>query len=200
MKPKLQFWYEFASTYSFLAALRIEELAKAADVEVLWKPFLLGPVFRKYGLSTSPFILNDDKNAYMRADIGRIADDRGLKFQVPESFPVNALLAARVALSGADKSWGPAFTRAVYIAEFSDGLDISNQDIISNLLVKLELDPQEVFAKAFEQSNKDALKTQTNDAMDLGLFGAPFFVTEKGTQFWGDDRLEQALTYATKGR
>jgi 2-hydroxychromene-2-carboxylate isomerase len=65
MVPTVEFWFEFASTYSYVAAGRIEHLSGAAGVEVAWRPFLLGPIFQKQGWSDSPFNLYPAKGAYM---------------------------------------------------------------------------------------------------------------------------------------
>ena len=102
---KLEFWYEFASTYSYLSAMRIEALATAAGVAVEWKPFLLGPIFKAQGWDTSPFNLYPAKGRYMVRDLQRLAAGRGLRFALPAPFPQNSLAAARLALVGGDEGW-----------------------------------------------------------------------------------------------
>ncbi len=98
--PRLEFWYDFASTYSYLSAMRIETLSEAAGVTVAWKPFLLGPIFAAQGWTTSPFNLYPAKGRNMVRDIERIAASRGLRFALPAKFPQNSLMAARLALVG----------------------------------------------------------------------------------------------------
>ena len=80
---QLTFWFEFASTYSYLSAMRIEDMAEKAGVELVWKPFLLGPIFKSQGWNTSPFNLYPAKGNYMVRDIERIAQGRGIPFRRP---------------------------------------------------------------------------------------------------------------------
>jgi 2-hydroxychromene-2-carboxylate isomerase len=193
--PTLEFWYDFGSTYSFLSALRIEDLAGRAGVTIAWKPFLLGPIFEAQGWTTSPFNLYPAKGRYMVRDMERICDARGHPFRLPTPFPQNSLLAARLALAGVEEGWAPPFTRAVYMAEFCHGASISEKTDLAPILQGLHLDPVQVFAVIEEKPLKDRLRRQTTEAQQRGIFGAPTFLTPNGEPFWGDDRLEQAIAW-----
>ncbi|MGB8755743.1 MAG: DsbA family protein, partial [Pseudolabrys sp.] len=120
-KPTLDFWFEFASTYSYPAAMRISPLAEAAGVAVRWRPFMLGPIFKEQGWTTSPFNLFPAKGRNMWRDLERTCGTIGLPFVRPTTFPQNALLAARVALVGLAGAWGEDYCRAIYRAEFAEG-------------------------------------------------------------------------------
>lgn len=194
--PRLEFWYEFASNYSYLSVMRISGLAKQAGVEVTWRPFLLGPIFKSQGWDTSPFNLYPVKGRYMIRDMQRLAESRGLPFVMPPTFPANGLKAARLALIGADEGWIEPFTRAVFEAEFGRGEDIAQPAVIEKALSGLGLDSASLLARAEEPEIKQRLKDQTAEAASRGIFGAPSFITEDGELFWGDDRLEQALAWA----
>jgi 2-hydroxychromene-2-carboxylate isomerase len=193
--PQMEFWYEFASTYSYLSAMRIEALAAAAGVAILWKPFLLGPIFHAQGWGTSPFNIYPAKGKHMVRDMERLTAARGLPFRLPAPFPQNSLHAARLALIGHAEGWGIAFTRAVYQAEFAGGADIGDRRVLRQLLAALGIDADAAFARSETPENKQRLRQQTEDAQELGIFGAPSFLA-KGDLFWGDDRLEQALATA----
>jgi 2-hydroxychromene-2-carboxylate isomerase len=195
-RPIFEFWYEFASTYSYLAVMRIEQLAAEAGVELVWRPFLLGPVFKAQGWETSPFKLFPDKGRYMWRDLEREAARLGLPFYRPKSFPQNGLLAARIAILGTETGWTPLFTKAVYMAEFGEGRDISDRDVLSGILSGLGLDPEEIIAEAQSETNKTRLHRLSEEAQSRGIFGAPTFFAEDGEMFWGNDRLEQALDWA----
>ena len=197
-RPVVEFWFEFASTYSWLSVMRIEEVAEAAGVEVAWRPFLLGPVFLALGWNDSPFNIYPPKGRYMWRDLERLAHKYGLPFRKPSVFPRSGLLAARVALIGVEESWVAPFARAVMTANFVDDRDIADPAVIGGILAALELPADDVLARAQREDTKAALKAQTERAVELGLFGAPNFRVD-GELFWGNDRLDDAIAWARAG-
>src|SRR5262245_23449779 len=120
----LECWFEFASTYSYLAIPRVEAVAKAAGVTVAWRPFLLGPIFAAQGWNDSPFNIYEAKGRYMWRDLERRAARYGLPFRRPSRFPRNGLHAARVALVADGEGWCNAFAPAVYRANFAEDREI----------------------------------------------------------------------------
>ena len=200
--PMIEFWYDFASTYSYLSAMRIEQLAEGHGVTVDWKPFLLGPIFQSQGWSTSPFNLYPAKGRYMWRDMERLAAERGLAFRMPEPFPQNSLSASRVALVAADAGWLAPFTRAIFVRQFADGADIGASATIDAVIEELRpvhrLESAQIVARSVATSCKDRLRAQSAEAARLGLFGAPTFRTADGELFWGDDRLDQAVAWARR--
>lgn len=193
----LEFWFEFASTYSYPAAMRVERVARAAGVELLWRPFLLGPIFNSQGWNDSPFNIYPVKGRYMWRDMERICARDGIALKRPTQFPRNGLLAARVALLGAAEPWGAAFVRGVYAANFADDLDISSPAVVTRVLESLGLEATPLLERAQGVENKDALRKQCERAVGLGLFGAPSFTVGEEL-FWGNDRLEDAIAYAVR--
>jgi 2-hydroxychromene-2-carboxylate isomerase len=194
----LDFWLEYASTYSYVAAERIGALARAAGVSVRWCPFLLGPIFQSQGWNTSPFNIYPGKGRYMWRDMERLCQSHGLPLKRLEVFPQKSILAARVALIGFDAGWGGAFSRAVYRAEFGEGKNIGDNAVIADILGKIGHDAPRVLEQAQTVENKARLRSKTEEAQRLGIFGAPSFVTADGELFWGNDRLEAALAWACK--
>lgn len=196
--PKLDFWFDPASTYSYLSAMRIEALS--AGVEVNWRPFLLGPIFKAQGWDNSPFRLYPAKGRHMWRDMEREAKALGIPLAVPDEtamagFPRNSLLAARTALVALDEPWGRDFVREVYKAEFGDWKDIADPSVIGGILQSLGQDARQVLERAQSDENKARLRANTEEAAALGIFGAPSF-TIGHELFWGNDRLEQALAFA----
>lgn len=142
----MTFFFEFASTYSYPAAMRIESQASARGVGVDFRPFLLGPIFRAQGWNDSPFNLYPARGRYMWRDLARVCDAQGLALRRPSVFPRNGLLAARAACAAAfdddgrlratPAPWLPAFVRAVYRANFEDDLDIASADVVRACLAR----------------------------------------------------------------
>lgn len=194
-KPVLTFWYEFASTYSYPAAMRIEDVAETADVTVRWQPFLLGPIFARHGMTTSPFNLNAEKGTYMWRDMARICEGQRLAVRRPDPFPQNGLLAARVALALPDDGARGNFSKQVYLAEFARGLQIDDAGLLKSVLADLGEDAEGVLAAASSDQIKSLLREAVAQAQLLGIFGAPTFITPDGELFWGNDRLDDALIW-----
>ncbi|HVZ99332.1 MAG TPA: 2-hydroxychromene-2-carboxylate isomerase [Caulobacterales bacterium] len=196
MTATVQFWFEFASTYSYPAALRIEREAQARGVIVEWRPFLLGPVFAAQGMKDSPFNIYPTRGKYMLRDLERICAELDLPFKLPHPFPQNSLLAARVAtaLEGAPRV---RFAQAVYALEFGEGRAISDPLNVAEALRRAGLDTA-LIERAQDDDVKAALRAATDEAMAAGVFGAPSLATEDGELFWGNDRLEAALAWALK--
>ncbi|NNE24531.1 MAG: 2-hydroxychromene-2-carboxylate isomerase [Rhizobiales bacterium] len=194
--PALQFWFDFASTYSYLSAMRIDKLAGKAGVDVSWKPFLLGPIFADNGWDTSPFNLFPARGRYMWRDMERITKERGVPLNRPETFPQFTLTAARTGVAAAGEPWLPGFCRALFEAEYGRGEDITCDDATARALERSGTEPQEWLDKARQPGTKQALKDRVDEARSLGIFGAPTFITSDGELFWGDDRLEAAIAWA----
>lgn len=192
MKPKIQFWYEFASTYSYLSMMRIEQLAQAHNYTLEWKPFLLGPILHAQGLNDSPFNIYPIKGDYMWKDIERQCSKLKLQFTRPDIFPQNGLLAARIAVIGSKHDWCAEFSKAVYLDNFAYMKDISSTNNLSTILKTLKLDAEAIIAEANNTDTKHVLREHTDEAVRLGIFGAPSFIVN-GELYWGNDRLEDAL-------
>lgn len=194
MRPQLQFWFDFASTYSFLTAMRIERLAAEAEVGLEWRPFMLGVVLRERGWQGNPADTFPAKGAYMWRDIERRALLRGHGFRKPSVFPRNPVLANRVAQVAAEEGWCGGFMRRAYAANFIEDREIGEPEVIAQLVAACDRDPAIVLERAQSQPVRDALRRNTEAALAKGLFGAPSFVVGEEL-FWGDDRLEDALAW-----
>ena len=194
-KPTIACWFEFASTYSYLAIHRAGEIAAAHGVAVQWKPFLLGPLFNSVGWNDSPFNLYPAKGSYMWRDMERLCEKHGLPLRRPSRFPRSGLLAARITCGRMDEPWALAFARSVYHANFVEDRDIADRTVVAELLREAGQDAASTLAQADSAASKARLRQQTEEARALGIFGAPTFVAA-GELFWGNDRLDDAIQWS----
>jgi 2-hydroxychromene-2-carboxylate isomerase len=134
----------------------------------------------------------------MWRDLTRICEGEGLPLKLPPVlFPQNGLKAARLALVGESEGWTPPFTRAVFMANYAEQRDISDDETLRAILAELGVDAEAALAEANALPVKDRLKQQTEEAAKRGIFGAPSF-TIGDELFWGNDRLEVALEWAKR--
>ncbi len=199
-KPVVDFWFEFASTYSYPACMRISELADKAGVFIRYRPFLLGPIFKAHGWTTSPFNLYEAKGRYMWRDLQRLCAELSIPLVKPDPFPQNSVLAARVAIAGSREAWLERFCREVFTTQFAEGRRIDEPAVIEDILAKVGAPARDVLEQAGSDAVKLKLRSETETAGALGIFGAPTFVTQDGELFWGNDRLETALAWAKTHR
>ncbi|QBF32234.1 hypothetical protein CFI11_13535 [Thalassococcus sp. S3] len=190
----MEFWFEFASTYSYLSVMRIEKAAEQAGVDVAWKPLMLGPIFGAQGWTDSPFNIYPAKGRFMWRDMERRAQALGLPFRQPPGFPQHTVMAARVAYLALQQNGGRDFVRALYHAQFADGQNVAEPEVVGAALNEAGL-PVRLIDEAQAPEVKAALRAQVDDAQQKGIFGAPSFVVGEEL-FWGDDQLEMALEWA----
>ncbi len=193
----LQVWFDFASTYSYPAIMRIGELIQKNNIHLEWRPFLLGPFFQSQGWNDSPFNIYLAKGKYMWRDLERVCELYQLPLKKPSQFPRNGVLAARIACVNQSESWSAEFIKKVFKANFVQDLDISQKEVINEILKSLNQPASEIIEKSLSKENKNKLREQTEEAVKLGVFGAPTFVVEEEL-FWGNDRLEMAIKYYNK--
>lgn len=195
-KKPFIFWFEFASTYSFISAMVIEEKAKQYNIPIQWQPFLLGPIFKQQGWSTSPFNIYTAKGNYMWHDMKRLCQKYEIDYQKPTNFPRNGLLAARISclLEGKAKI---DFIKKIFQLNFEQDKDISDIEILGKAIKEIGYISEDIIDKAQTSSVKEILKNNTDQAIELGIFGAPTF-TIGNELFWGQDRLGDAFDYYQK--
>jgi 2-hydroxychromene-2-carboxylate isomerase len=193
----IEFWFDFASTYSYPSAMRIEEAAARYGCGVDWRPFLLGPIFKQHGWEDSPFNVYPVKGRYMWRDLERLCAASQIPFRRPSAFPRRSLLATRIACAGEGEGWLPKFVRRVYTANFAEDLDISEPGVLLGCLSGIVEDPAVILSAARGRDAKPRVRHNTERAIQLGIFGAPTFLVGEEL-FWGNDRLEAALEWSRK--
>lgn len=176
--------------------MRIEDAAARIGVEVEWRAFLLGPIFRQQAWTDSPFNPFPAKGRYTWQELQRQCRKHGLPLRMPSAFVRNGLLAARIACAHADGPWLPAFACAVYRANFVHDEDIASEAVIAVCLAHAGQDAESILPGARLPAVKQALIARPEHAIRHGLFGAPSFRVGEEL-FRGDDRLADALAACT---
>jgi len=186
MERSIEFFWDAASPYTYLASTQIEALAQRAGVAVVWKPFLLGKVFEATGNKMPAAIPAKGKHLFQ--DVQRWAQHYGVPVGFPKVFPVNSVAALRCAIAAAAQGKGAGYAKAVMKAYWADGQDISLPAALAAAAAAVGLDGAALLAQTQDPAVKDALRANTEEAVRRGAFGAPtFFVGDD--MFWGNDRL-----------
>lgn len=194
---EIDFWYSIGSTYSYLTVMRLPEWARERDLSVSWRPFDVRAIM--ISQQNVPFKGKPVKTAYMWRDIARRAQKYGLRPSLPAPYPISDLeLANRVALLGHRQGWGVAYAREAYRLWFEMGQEAGGEPNMSEALFRAGQEPMSVIEQARADEIGAALTHETETAVALGIFGSPSFVV-RDEVFWGDDRLEDAFSWARLG-
>lgn len=197
MSKKVEFFWDVASPYTYLASTQLEDLGRRTGAEIVYRPFLLGGVFKATG-NAAPALVQA-KGMYMAKDLARWRRhyDVPMKMPVQEvTFPIVSVLPMRVATAADSKGQGKAFCHAVMRAYWEQAKDVSEQGVLREVIAEVGLDPDAVLEAATSPEVKDRLREISDEAVSRGAFGAPtFFVGD--AMYFGNDRmhfLERALT------
>jgi 2-hydroxychromene-2-carboxylate isomerase len=178
--------------------MRLAELERATGIRFQWRPFHLLVILQD--MKHVPFADKPTKSAYMWRDIERRAAMYGLPASLPAPYPAQqSIMANLVAVVGMRQGWGIDFVQAAYRRWFQLGQETGSEPNVSESLRDIGQDPQAVLALANAADTKAALMAETAVAKDLGIFGSPTFAVDREL-FWGDDRLEDAISWRREGR
>ena len=187
MTKEIDFYFDFISPYTYLAHKKIQFLSK--DIKINYKPILLGGLHNLEGITPPAFIKS--KLKYMINDCNLIAKKNNFDFTWNSKFPLNSLYVMRGYLC-INSDIRNLYISIIFQAYWKDNLDISNEQILSDLLKKCEIDVINFFQTIKDEKIKDELKNVTREAHDKGVFGAPTFIINNKI-FWGQDRLDYVL-------
>lgn len=190
MPGPIAFYFDFASPYGFIAAMDIDALARRVNRSVLWRPFLISAVYKKYGQSP---LEHPAKRAYVNdIDAPRTARARGLTLTRPEGWPQHSLPPSRIFywIETTDPQAAAAFAKAAYEACWLQGKSTADAEAATAVAVSMGFERSTVIAGMQAQETKDRLMRESDAAVERGVFGSPFFIAD-GEHFWGCDRLDQ---------
>jgi 2-hydroxychromene-2-carboxylate isomerase len=195
MAATLEFFFFYGSIHSYLSVMRIAKLASNAGVAVAWRPFNLREILIEQ--NNTAFTRNEVKMDYFWHDVERRAARHGIPFAGRAPYPADPdLLALRVGLVAAQEDWCDAYSRATFHAWFIGQRAPGAAVHVEQVLAELDR-PASIIARAKGEEGDRLIKVATDDARRLGIFGAPTFAIGQEI-FWGDDRLEEALSFACR--
>ena len=199
MTQPLEFYFDFSSPYGYFAASRIDAMAARHGRSTVWRPILLGAIFKITG--QQPLTRIPMKSSYALHDLMRSARWFGLPFRMPGKFPVPSIAPCRAYywLQDRDPAAAKTLAQALYRAYFVEDRDISSPEVTANVAAKLGHDKAAVLQAVNDPAVKERLKAEVDAAIERGVFGSPYIVVD-GEPFWGSDRLDQIEQWLAKGK
>ncbi len=198
MSAPIEFYFDFSSPYGYLASECIDDMADRHDRDVIWRPFLMGVAMKVTG--SSPVVNRPMLGEYSRRDMVRSARRHKVPFQFPDPFPIATVAACRAVywMERTDADGARPLAKALYRAYFADGRNISEAEVVADVAAESGADRAALLAGVQEPAIKDRLKEVTNDAIERGIFGSPFFIVD-GEPFWGHDRMDEVDRWLETG-
>ncbi|HEY4118233.1 MAG TPA: 2-hydroxychromene-2-carboxylate isomerase [Byssovorax sp.] len=185
---RLDFFFDFSSPFAYLASTAVEGIARRTAARLVYRPFLLGALFKKIGTPDVPlFSMPEAKRRYAMRDIARWADVRAVPLVFPSRFPVNTVKPLRMVLAA------PDLVRPQLVAEFFRAIWVEDRDVgldaeLAGIAERAGADADALLEAARGEAMRAALRVATDEAEAAGVCGAPCFAVD-GMTFWGQDRL-----------
>jgi 2-hydroxychromene-2-carboxylate isomerase len=183
----LDFWFDYSCPYAYLAATQVEALAARTGAALRYRPMLLGGVFAANGTPQKLFAtLSAAKAAHNARDLDRWADLFGVTLRMPAGHPFRTVEALRATVAcGVD----PRVVRSLYDGYWVEGRPPSDEPALREALSAAGHDVAGILAAIALPAAKDDLRRRTDEAIALGIFGAPAFVVDGARLYWGQDRM-----------
>lgn len=184
---RLEFFFDFGSPTTYLAHTQMPALAKRTGAEIAYRPMLLGGVFKATGNQSPAFIAA--KSKWMDGDLKAFAKRYGVPYTRNPWFPVNTMMLMRGAIAMQKENRLASYADAIFHAMWVEPQNMNDPQVVGDVIAKAGFEPKALLAAIEEQSVKDALRANTEEAVSRGAFGAPtFFVGD--SMFFGQDRLD----------
>lgn len=198
MSTPIDFYFEFASPYGYLASTQLDALGARHGREVAWHPIMLGAAFRETG--ARPLVQTPLKGPYLLHDVPRFARLLGVPFSAPPVMPANSLAASRACLwlQDDDPALAEDLAKAIFQAHWGEGRDIGAPEQVAEIAAPLGIAPAALLAAIADPMIKERLKQATAAAIERGVFGSPFVFVD-GEPFWGADRLPHIEAWLAQG-
>ena len=194
---KIDFYFSIGSTYTYLSVTRILDVEKKHQVKFNWKPFSVRAIMKE--MNNIPFPKEKmNKVNYMWRDIERRAEGYGFSAKTPVPYPLTEFdLANKIAILGLNEGWGIDYVRLTYKRWFQEGKEPATEPNISEICNELKIDKERVILNANSSDIENQYLKNTESARENKVFGSPTFIVNSEI-FWGDDRMEDAITWSKK--
>ena len=198
MSDPIEFYFDFSSPYGYLAGECIDAIVARHGRDVTWRPYLMGVAMKVTG--SSPVVNRPMMGAYSRRDMQRSARRLQVPFRFPEPFPIATIAACRAVywMERANADGAKPLAKALYRAYFVDGRNISEPDVVADVAAGTGTDRDALLTGIQEPEIKERLKEVTNNAIERGIFGSPFFMVDE-EPFWGHDRMDEVDRWLETG-
>ena len=193
----IDFYFSIGSTYTYLSVTRILDVEKKHQVKFNWKPFSVRAIMKE--MNNIPFPKEKmNKVNYMWRDIERRAEGYGFFAKTPVPYPLTEFdLANKLAILGLKEGWGVDYVKLTYKRWFQEGKEPATEPNISEIFKELEIDKEKVISNANSSDIENQYLKNTKSARENKVFGSPSFIVNNEI-FWGDDRMEDAITWSKK--
>ncbi len=187
--PRLDFFFDFSSPFAYLASTAFEALAIRTGARLVYRPFLLGALFKKIGTPDVPiFSMPEAKRRDAMHDLARWAEYRRVPLAFSTRFPVNTVKPLRMVLA-APELVRSALVAAIFRAVWVDDRDLGDEPTLIKVANDAGADGAALAEASRSEAMRAALRSATDDAEAAGVCGAPCFAVD-GMMFWGQDRME----------
>jgi 2-hydroxychromene-2-carboxylate isomerase len=198
----IEFFFDYSSPWTFYAFDRVENFCAKNDAELVWKPFLVGGVFNK--VNPSVYLRRENpvppKDAYYQKDMADWARFQGIKMIKPSIFPLNSVKALRGAFVAIEEGTISAYSRACFEAYWCHDKDLSQEDVLREIVGGVGMDADNFFAQIGDDRIKRKLFETTDEIIERGGFGSPTFFLDKSDMYFGNDRLELMQAAIDRGK
>ena len=192
MSNKVEYFLDCSSPWTYLSFRGMQDLSKRKSFEIIWKPILVGGIFNTINPSVYESRQNPikEKLVYSQKDLDDWSKSRGLDITMPKIFPVNSVKAMRGAFFFLDAGKIEDYLEAVFYAYWTEGKDISDDNILKSIVDQLNGSAEEYFDFIKTPQAKERLISNTQELMDRGGFGSPTFFLNEDDMYFGNDRIQ----------
>jgi len=189
MTARVEFFFDYGSPWSYIANSRLPAVAERTESVIVYRPMLLGGVFKATGNRSPAENPVESKQRHGAIDLRRWAQRAKVPFQRNPHFPINTLPLMRLAVAAQKSRVFPTLHQELWPAFWADARNLGDPQEVRKVLELAGLDSEGLLAGAQTAEVKDELKATTEEAVRRGVFGAPtFFVGDE--MFFGNDRLD----------